>query len=177
MCLYTLPAHPSPSCLLHVPPWVNTSYLPACYGQFQKCLNIYLTTSLKSLTFFLHLYPLTSLVIYTKSLSTLWQLLVFVHEIHLDFSKKPQIDVLYLNFREAFNRSCTWYSPGQTLVNGHYWQSIWSWFRTYLSNTSRSQHLTINGVLSESLPVTSGVPQGVSWVLSFLLCLLMTYHL
>ena len=36
--------------------------------------------------------------------------------------------------------------------------NLWSWFRAYLSN--RSQHVSTNGVLSESLPVTSDVPQG-----------------
>ena len=67
------------------------------------------------------------------------------------------MDVIYLDFRKAFDRV-----PHDKLLT-KLWSigitgNLWSWFKAYLSN--RQQCVTINGALSDSFPVTSGVPQG-----------------
>ena len=94
---------------------------------------------------------------FLRKKSTLQQLLVFLHEIDSNISEKTQTDVIYLNFPKAFDRV-----PHDKLL-AKLWSmgvtdNFWFWFKAYLSN--RSQCVTVNGVLSESLPVTSGVPRG-----------------
>ena len=89
--------------------------------------------------------------------STLQQLLVFLHSVDNDLSRKLQTDVIYLDFRKAFD------SVSHNKLLDKLWSlgitgSLWLWFRAYLS--SRSQTVYINGHYSDYLPVTSGVPQG-----------------
>ena len=89
--------------------------------------------------------------------STLQQLLLFLSQIHSCLTNKNQLDVLYLDFRKAFDSV----SFNELLLK--LWKigitgNLWKWFKAYLS--SRSQCVSINGCISSFLPVTSGVPQG-----------------
>ena len=85
------------------------------------------------------------------------QLLTFLANIHNDINSNARCDVIYLDFRKAFDSV-----PHHELllklrkvgVNG----SLWYWFRAYL--LGRQQHVSISGCSSSSLPVISGVPQG-----------------
>ena len=89
--------------------------------------------------------------------STLQQLLVFLHLVHNNISNKLQTDVIYLDFRKAFDSV-----PHDRLliklrsmgITGN----LWCWFQAYLS--SRFQLVSVNRHHSNTLPVTSGVPQG-----------------
>ena len=70
---------------------------------------------------------------------------------------KPQSDVIYLDFRKAFDSV----SHNELLfklrclgIRGN----LWCWFKAYLSD--RMQCVAINGHTSGLLPVLSGVPQG-----------------
>ena len=89
--------------------------------------------------------------------STLQQLLIFLSSLHENLDKKLQTDVIYLDFRKAFDTV-----PHDKLL-AKLWSMgitgrLWLWFKAYLS--SRHQSVSINGHLSDYLPVTSGVPQG-----------------
>ena len=86
--------------------------------------------------------------------STVTQLTPVFHEIGQHIDNSGQVDTLYLDFSEAFDRVphhllCMVYG-----FNG----SLLKWFTSYLSG--RKQRVSISGSLSEWLPVTSGVPQG-----------------
>ncbi len=88
--------------------------------------------------------------------SSLQQLLIFVSEIINSFENKRNYDVIYLDFKKAFDSV-----PHRELL--HKLRSIgilgslWKWFENYLA--SRLQCVAINGSISELLPVMSGVPQ------------------
>ena len=89
--------------------------------------------------------------------STLQQLLIFVNHICNSFSSKSQTDVIYLDFKKAFDSV----AHSELLVK--LWSfgitgNLWNWFRGYLSD--RHQRVSLNQCLSDSLPVISGVPQG-----------------
>ena len=90
--------------------------------------------------------------------STLQQLLVFLSDVLANLNNKIDTNVVYLDFRKAFDsvphaillkKLCR--SLGIT-------GNLWMWFKSYLD--SRKQVVSINGQLSDYLPVTSGVPQG-----------------
>ena len=73
------------------------------------------------------------------------------------FSSKSQTDVIYLDFKKAFDSV----AHSELLVK--LWSfgitgNLWNWFRGYLSD--RHQRVSLNQCLSDSLPVISGVPQG-----------------
>ena len=89
--------------------------------------------------------------------STLQQLLSFLHSIYNASSHCCRTDVVYLDFRKAFDSV----AHNELLLKA--WNlgivgKTWYWLRTYLSN--RSQSVSINSVTSTPLPVISGVPQG-----------------
>ena len=71
--------------------------------------------------------------------------------------KKDQVDVVYLDCKKAFDTV-----PHKRLllkleaygISG----KLLNWIKEFLSN--RTQRVTIKGVMSDSLPVLSGVPQG-----------------
>ena len=89
--------------------------------------------------------------------STLQQLLVFLHEVCSNLSEKIQTTIIYLDIRKAFDRV----PHDKLLANLGPW--IWvlhiiSGHGLYSLFSNRSQRVSINGVLPESLPVTSGVP-------------------
>ena len=78
----------------------------------------------------------------------------FFHQL---ITSKDEIDVIYIDFRKAFDSA----SRNELLVK--LWNigitgTLWKWFESYLSN--RSQCVSINNSLSKCLPVLSGVPQG-----------------
>ena len=89
--------------------------------------------------------------------SSLQQLLIFLNDIHNNSLNHLQTNVVYLDFRKAFDTV-----PHDRLLN-KLWSmgvngDIWLWFKSYLS--SRRQVVSVNSNLSASLPVHSGVPQG-----------------
>ena len=89
--------------------------------------------------------------------STLHQLLVFLHYIFNSFNNNTQTDVIYLDFKKAFDSV----AHNELLVklwNFGITGSVWNWFKTYLS--SRIQCVHLNDAISNPLPVISGVPQG-----------------
>ena len=94
---------------------------------------------------------------FLRGKSTLQQLLIFLHQVHYNLSHKLQTDAIYLDFRKAFDR-VPHYSLLTKLWSMGITGTLWSWFKAYLS--SRTQLVSINGIHSDTLPVTSGVPQG-----------------
>ena len=94
---------------------------------------------------------------FLKGKSTIQQLLSFMEDIITETTNKHQVDVVYLDFRKAFDSV----SHGELLcklrlcgISG----KLWSWFKDYLTNR---QHCTrVDKDLSAFLPVLSGVPQG-----------------
>ena len=94
---------------------------------------------------------------FRKGLSTLHQLLTFLNNIYHSFDINVQTDVIYLDFKKAFDRVAhdellfKLWSHGIT-------GNIWWWLKAYL--TGRLQCVSINNVSSSLLPVVSGVPQG-----------------
>ena len=107
-----------------------------------------------SLVSFPSLYPSPSLDFFVEK-SNLQQLLVFLHSVHNNLSNKLQTDVIYLDFHKAFDSV-----PHDMLLTKLWLMGItgnlWSWFKTY----TRSQLVSVNGHHADTLPVTSGVPQG-----------------
>ena len=91
---------------------------------------------------------------FLRGRSSLQQLLVFFNIV---LSSASQIDVIYLDFRKAFD------SVAHNELLFKLWKfgiigNIWFWLRAYLSN--RVQYVSIGQSTSPSLPVVSGVPQG-----------------
>ena len=94
---------------------------------------------------------------FLKNRSCLSQLLLSFNFIYDNLDKNIPVDVIYLDFRKAFNSV----PHNELLVK--LWKlgitgQLWSWFQTYLNG--RYHYVTIDGVSSELLPVISGVPQG-----------------
>ena len=91
---------------------------------------------------------------FQKGTSTLHQLLLFFHQL---ITSKDEIDVIYVDFRKAFD-SVPHNELLMKLWNIGIVGTLWKWFRSYLSD--RAQCVSINNCLSKCLPVLSGVPQG-----------------
>ena len=94
---------------------------------------------------------------FRRNHSPLQQLLIFLNSVHESFSTTTQTDVIYLDFKKAFDSV----AHNELLVK--LWSfgiqgNLWKWFRGYL--TSRMQCVSINTSISAQLPVISGVPQG-----------------
>ena len=94
---------------------------------------------------------------FLRNHSSVQQILKFLINIVNQIDNKCQCDVIYLDFRKAFNSV-----PHKELL--HKLRSIgikgsvWKWFECYLS--SRVQCVAVNDSMSDVLPVLSGVPQG-----------------
>ena len=94
---------------------------------------------------------------FCKGRSCLTQLLVTLNEWMSCLDENVPVDAAYLDFKKAFDSV-----PHKRLmsklrgygVNG----KLFSWIEDFLSD--REQYVTINGVSSRRVPVTSGVPQG-----------------
>ena len=89
--------------------------------------------------------------------STLHQLLTLTKYISDSFRNNGQTDVIYLDFKKAFD------SVAHNELLAKLWSfgitgTNWKWFQTYL--TSRRQCVHFNTITSELLSVLSGVPQG-----------------
>ena len=94
---------------------------------------------------------------FLKGRSSLQQLLVFLADIWDNLDNKVCTDVIYLDFRKAFD-SVPHDKLLMKLWNMGISGDLWMWFRSYLNG--RQQVVSINNHLSEPLPVHSGVPQG-----------------
>ena len=89
--------------------------------------------------------------------SCLTQLLEYFQEVHEILEDGDPVDAIYLDCRKAFDTV-----PHKRLlaklqaygISG----KILKWIESFLSN--RSQRVAVKGVLSDPLPVRSGVPQG-----------------
>ena len=89
--------------------------------------------------------------------NTITQLLVTINDWMQNLDENIDVDAAYMDFRKAFDTV-----PHQRLltklknynING----PILSWITSFLNN--RSQFVKINNSVSDSLKVTSGVPQG-----------------
>ena len=91
---------------------------------------------------------------FTKNCSTLQQMLIFLDQI---INSPSQTDVIYFDISKAFD------TVSHSILLNKLWSisitgTLWSWFKEYLSN--HYQRVTINNLLSNSLPVVSDVPQG-----------------
>ena len=85
------------------------------------------------------------------------QLLSVFHQISQNLDSGKQTDILYLDIAKAFDtvdhkhllKKLSQYGLSGNILN---------WFKDYLSG--RQQRVLLNGEISETLPVSSGVPQG-----------------
>ena len=89
--------------------------------------------------------------------STLQQLLLFVNFLDQSIGNSLQVDVIYLDFKKAFD-SVAHNELLYKLWNIGLTGSVWNWLQAYLTN--RTQCVSINSAISTPLPVKSGVPQG-----------------
>src|SRR6201995_2585804 len=94
---------------------------------------------------------------FIKGRSTVLQLLKISDDWTDLLENRWQIDVIYTDLEKAFDKV-----PHQRLLSKLYSYGInsclMSWINSFLS--SRFQRIKINGCLSESKPVLSGIPQG-----------------
>ena len=89
--------------------------------------------------------------------STLHQLILFFQCLFEKLSHAHQVDVIYLDFKKAFD-SIVHNILLHKLWNFGITDNLWKWLHAYLSN--RVQCVSVNGTVSDFLPVVSGVPQG-----------------
>ena len=89
--------------------------------------------------------------------STTQQLLLFLNYIYEAISLGHQVDIIYLDFRKAFDM------VQHSQLLSKLWKIgisgiLWQWFKNYLTNCRHCVRIT--NMLSDTLPVLSGVPQG-----------------
>lgn len=94
---------------------------------------------------------------FLKGRSTLQQLVAYLFTILESFPESCQTDVIFLDFRKAFD------TVSHSLLLEKVWNagitgSTWEFLRAYLS--SHLQCVSINNCKSALLPVLSGVPPG-----------------
>ena len=89
--------------------------------------------------------------------STQTQQIPYMHDLINFFDNKVQVDIIYLDFSKAFDKVC---HTKLVYILNHYNvnSKLVLWIKNYLSN--RTQQTVVNNCYSNSLPVTSGVPQG-----------------
>ena len=94
---------------------------------------------------------------FLRGKSTTSQLLHDLQDIHQALDSRNQVDAVYLDFENAFDKV----NHKLLLTKLHKFGirgDLLSWFENYLSG--RSQRVTVLGETSGTLPVLSGVPQG-----------------
>ena len=94
---------------------------------------------------------------FTRNRSSLHQLLLYCEYLFKANEYHHQVDAVYLDIRKAFDTV-----PYDRLLS-KLWDygitgNLWNFFKAYL--TDRSQCVSVEGHLSNWLPVSSGVPQG-----------------
>ena len=94
---------------------------------------------------------------FMKGRSSQQQLLIMLDKILTDLENKICSDVVYLDFRKAFDSVDHNILLSKLQSMGIVGQLL-NWFVAYLDN--RRQLVTVHGHYSDILPVTSGVPQG-----------------
>ena len=94
---------------------------------------------------------------FCKGRSCVTQLLVTLHDWLRELDNSNPVDVMYLDFRKAFDSV-----PHKRLVHklkGYgIGNKVLNWVGDFL--TDRTQYVSLDGEQSEKIPVTSGVPQG-----------------
>ncbi len=87
-------------------------------------------------------------------------LLEFFHEVYLDYDNNKAFDIIFLDFKKAFDtvpyRKLM--TKVRTLGIGG---TIADWIENWL--TGRKQRVVVNGKASKWVNVTSGLPQGLFW--------------
>ena len=94
---------------------------------------------------------------FLKNRSCLSQLLLSYAYVNEQLTKSHSVDVVYLDFRKAFDTVChneLLYKLWRLGGTG----PLWLWFKEYLSNSVH--YVCLNNVNFSMLPVKSGVPQG-----------------
>jgi hypothetical protein len=89
--------------------------------------------------------------------STTTNLMVYATDLFNNLDDNKQTDAVYTDFRKAFDRVDHLILLKKIAFNGIR-GNLWRWFKSYISN--RTQKIVINGHESETITVTSGVPQG-----------------
>lgn len=94
---------------------------------------------------------------FTKKRSSTSNLTVLSEFIHTNLDKKQQVDVIYTDISKAFDQVDHTILI-RKLENSGMHGSLLKWLVSYLKG--RTQQVCIDGVLSNPIKVTSGVPQG-----------------
>jgi len=94
---------------------------------------------------------------FRRKLSCETQLLTFIQEMHDNLQDGYQTDIILLDFAKAFDKV----SHSKLLYKLDYYginSEVLNWIKSFLMN--RSQQVVVENAKSNSIPVSSGVPQG-----------------
>uniref|UniRef100_A0A0A1X4N6 Probable RNA-directed DNA polymerase from transposon BS n=1 Tax=Zeugodacus cucurbitae TaxID=28588 RepID=A0A0A1X4N6_ZEUCU len=94
---------------------------------------------------------------FCKGKSTVTNLLEFVNHVSMGFRDNKNTDVIYTDFSKAFDRVNHSILLQKLNLLG-FQPRLLEWVSSYLTN--RKQQVLFNNTLSDSISVTSGVPQG-----------------
>lgn len=126
------------------------SILPTLSRLFEKLVHNYL-------------YPLIHNIIvpqqhgFVRKRSTVTNLVAYTTELFENIDSNKQTDSVYTDFKKAFDRVDHKILLEKIAFNGIR-GNLWRWFRSYITN--RTQKVVINGYESDTICITSGVPQG-----------------
>ena len=94
---------------------------------------------------------------FRRKLSCETQLLTFIQEMHDNLQEGYQTDIILLDFAKAFDKV----SHSKLIFKLDYYglnPEVLNWIKSFLMN--RSQQVVLENTKSNSIPVSSGVPQG-----------------